>query len=168
MLIDKLVKLSTSFLYFENLHIKKKLLIPRVQKVVWLLNLQLVLNKRIHPKNMVILPFKLQLITNQIWKLTLCLDLKLIKYFFKQSINLLFNMCCFGVYLFNFQVNFWEILCKLILSSLNIRIDFLNFGRNLWICIFQLNQSMFSHFTSHVITEDFTVDTKSFSTNTTI
>ena len=63
-LIDKLVKLKTSFLYFANLSLVKCLLIPRMQKVVWLLDFELMLDKRVHPQNVVVLALKLKLITD--------------------------------------------------------------------------------------------------------
>ncbi len=103
------------------------------------LDFELVLNKRIHPENVVVLALKLELITNKIRQFTLGFDLELVKDLFEERINLFLNMCGFGVDFLDLEINFREILCKLILATLDVRIDFLDLGRDLRVGILELD-----------------------------
>ena len=77
-------------------------------------------------------------------------------------------MCGFSVYLLYLQVNLAQIVCKLIFSTLYIRIYFFDFWWNFWIGILKLNQWMLCHLSTHMITKDLTIYAKSLTTYTTI
>lgn len=90
---------------------------------MWFLNLKLVLNKGVHPQYMIILPLKLQLITNQIRQLPLRLHLQLVQHFFEECINLFLHMRRLRVDLFDFEVYLGEILGELVLPTFDVGID---------------------------------------------
>jgi len=93
---------------------------------VWLLDLELVLDEAIHPKNMIVLSFEFKLITNEEAELLLSLYLKLLQSFLENSIELLLYMGSFRIYLLYLEIDLTEIISELIFSSLDIWIDFLN------------------------------------------
>lgn len=93
---------------------------------MWLLDLELVLDEAIHPKNMIVLSFEFKLITNEEAELLLSLYLKLLQSFLENSIELLLYMGSFRIYLLYLEIDLTEIISELIFSSLDIWIDFLN------------------------------------------
>lgn len=91
-----------------------------------LLDLELVLDEAIHPKNVIVLSFEFKLIANEEAELLLSLYLKLLQSFLENSIELLLYMGSLRIYLFYLEVDLTEIISELIFSSLDIWIDFLN------------------------------------------
>ena len=91
-----------------------------------LLDLELVLDEAIHPKNVIVLSFEFKLIADEEAELLLSLYLKLLQSFLENSIELLLYMGSLRIYLFYFEVDLTEIISELIFSSLDIWIDFLN------------------------------------------
>ena len=91
-----------------------------------LLDLELVLDEAIHPKNMIVLSFEFKLIANEEAELLLSLHLKLLQSFLENSIELLLYMGSLRIYLLYLEIDLTEIISELIFSSLDIWIDFLN------------------------------------------
>ena len=91
-----------------------------------LLDLELVLDEAIHPKNVIVLSFEFKLIADEEAELLLSLYLKLLQSFLENSIELLLYMGSFRIYLFYLEIDLTEIISELIFSSLDIWIDFLN------------------------------------------
>jgi hypothetical protein len=116
----------------------------------------------------VVLTFQFKLVTNQVRKFALSFDLELVEDLFEESINLFLNMSCFGVDFLDFEINFRQIFCELILATFNVGIDFLDLGRNFGVSILELDECMLSHLPSHMIAKDFAINTQSFGTDTAI
>lgn len=91
-----------------------------------LLDLELVLDEAIHPKNMIVLSFEFKLIANEEAELLLSLYLKLLQSFLENSIELLLYMGSLRIYLLYLEIDLTEIISELIFSPLDIWIDFLN------------------------------------------
>lgn len=89
-----------------------------------LLNLELMLDEAIHPKDMIILSLEFKLIADEEAELLLSLNLQLLQSFLEDSIQLLLDMGSFRVDLLYLKINFTEIIGELILSSLDVWIDF--------------------------------------------
>ena len=91
-----------------------------------LLDLELVLDEAIHPKDVIVLSFEFKLIADEEAELLLSLYLKLLQSFLENSIELLLYMGSFRIDLLYLEIYLTEIISELIFSSLNIWIDFLN------------------------------------------
>lgn len=76
------------------------------------------------------------------------------------GVDLLLDMGGLGVYLFYLQIDLAEVFCQLVLSPFNIGVNLFNFGGDIGICIFQLQQLMLAHFPRHVIPIDLASNTK--------
>ena len=117
---------------------------------------------------MVVLTFQFKLVTNQVRKFALSFDLEFVEDLFEESVNLFLNVSCFGVNFLDFEINFRQIFCKLILATFNVGIDFLDLGGNFGVSILELDECMLSHLPSHMIAKDFAINTQSLGTDTAI
>jgi hypothetical protein len=68
-------------------------------------------------------------------------------------------MCGLGVDFLDLEIDFGQIFGELVFASLDVRVNFLHFGRDFGVGVFKLDKGMLGHLTGHVITEDFAVDT---------
>ena len=91
-----------------------------------LLDIQLVLDKTIHPQYVVVLSFQLQLVADQKGQFFLCLVLQFLQCLLENRVELLLYMGCLCVDLLDFKVNFAEIVCQLIFPPLYVGVDFLH------------------------------------------
>lgn len=91
-----------------------------------LLDIELVLDKAIHPQNMVVLSFQLQLVADQKGQLFLGLVLQLLQSLLENSVELLLDVGGLGVNFLYFQVDFAKIVCKLVFPPLYVGVDFLH------------------------------------------
>lgn len=82
------------------------------------------LDEAIHPEDVIILSFKLELIADEETKLLFCLVLELSQSLLEDGVKLLLDVGCFRVDFLDFQVDFAQIIGQLILAPFDIGIDF--------------------------------------------
>lgn len=91
-----------------------------------LLDLELMLNEAVHPKDVVILSLQLKLVADEETQLLLCLVLEFPQGLLEDCVELFFDEGGFRVDLFYLQVDLAQIVGQLILSAFDVRIDFFN------------------------------------------
>ena len=64
-----------------------------------------------------------------------------------------------GVDLLDLEVNFGQIFGELVFAALDVGVDLLDFGGDLWVGVFELDEGMLGHLAGHVVAEDLAVHT---------
>jgi hypothetical protein len=98
-------------------------LVPAVEKLVRLLDFELMLDEAIHPQYVVVLSLKLELIADKKAELLLSLDLQLLQRFLENGVELFLYMGGFRINFFYLEVDFTEIISQLILPSFDVWIN---------------------------------------------
>lgn len=156
-LMDRLLRLSTSFLYLLNLSISGRLLVPAVEELVGFLYFQLVLDEAVHPQDMVVLSFEFELVADEEAQFLLGLVLEFAEGFLEECVELFLDVRGLGVDFFDLEVDLAQVVGQLVLPPLDVRVDLLHLRRNLGVGFFQLNQRVLRHLPAHVVPEDLAV-----------
>jgi hypothetical protein len=97
-------------------------------------------DERIHPKYVIVLSFEFKLIADEKAQFLFSLILEFFQCFLKDCVELFFDVGCFGVNFFDFEIDFAEIVCELIFSTFDVGIDFFDIGGDLRVCFFEFDR----------------------------